>query len=301
MRDSSILVTGASGFVGARLVRELVERGARVTGISRAERPAWPGLDWIRCDLTDAEAVDRAFERARPELVFHLGSWVSGRRELEHVRTAFHANLETAVHLLVAASRAGCRRIVLAGSMEEPDLTAGEVPGSPYAAAKAAQSLYAGLFHSLFSAPVVVARIFMVYGPGQSDLTKLVPYTILEGLAGRAARITSGHRPIDWIFVEDVARGLVACAEAPHVEGSTLDLGSGTAVTVGTMATEIAARLGAPPPELGALADRPLEAIRRADPERTFARTGFRPEIGLGDGLDQTIRWYRAERAAGRL
>lgn len=301
MRGCRVLVTGAAGFIGSRLVAELASRGARVLGSSRAERAARGDLEWLRCDLRNAEEVDRMFERARPEIVFHLGSWVSGRRDLEHVRTAFDANLASAVNLLVAASRAGCRRLVLAGSMEEPDLTAGEVPGSPYAAAKAAQSLYAGLFHSLFSAPVVVARIFMVYGPGQSDLTKLVPYTILEGLAGRAARITSGHRPIDWIFVEDVARGLVACAEAPHVEGSTLDLGSGTAVTVGTMATEIAARLGAPPPELGALADRPLEAIRRADPERTFARTGFRPETGLGDGLDQTIRWYRAERAAGRL
>ena len=123
------------------------------------------------------------------------------------------------MNLLVAATRAGCRRVVLAGSMEEPDLAAGEAPGSPYAAAKAAQSLYARFFRALYGAPVVTARIFMVYGPGQRDLSKVVPYAILRGLEGQPAELASGARPVDWIHVDDVARGLVALAEAPGIEG----------------------------------------------------------------------------------
>ena len=106
---------------------------------------------------------------------------------------AFHANLESTVRLLAAASAApagSCRRIVLAGTMEEPDLDAGEAPGSPYAVAKAAATLYARFFRSLYGTPVVTARVFMVYGPGQVDHSKVVPYAILAGVAeaGAAAR-----------------------------------------------------------------------------------------------------------------
>lgn len=302
MRGVSVLVTGASGFVGARLVDELRVRGARVAGVSREARPEAPDAPrWLRGDLADPAAVDRLFEAARPEVVFHLASWVSGRRELSDVRPAFEANLASAVNLLVAATRSGCRRVVLAGSMEEPDLAAGEAPGSPYAAAKAAQALYARFFRALYATPVVTARIFMVYGPGQRDLAKVVPYSILRGLAGEAAELASGARPVDWIHVDDVARGLVALAEAPGIEGETLDLGRGETVTVGEIVARIAAKLGAPPPRLGARPDRPLETARVADPERTFAATGFRPAVGLDEGLDSTLAWYRAERAAGRL
>lgn len=302
MRDTSVLVTGASGFIGSRLVGELSGRGARVVALSRRARgDAGDGVRWRLADLGDGAAVDAAFDEARPEVLFHLASWVSGRRELADVRPAFEANLASAVNLLVAATRAGCRRVVLAGSMEEPDLAAGEAPGSPYAAAKAAQALYARFFRALYGTPVVTARIFMVYGPGQRDLSKVVPYAILRGLEGQPAELASGARPVDWIHVDDIARGLVALAGAPGIEGETLDLGRGEAVTVGDIVARIAAKLGAPPPRLGARPDRPLETVRVADPARTFAATGFRPAVDLDEGLDSTIAWYRAERAAGRL
>jgi nucleoside-diphosphate-sugar epimerase len=94
---------------------------------------------------------------------------------------------------------------------------------------------------------------------------------------------------------------LVALGEAPGIGGETLDLGGGETVTVGEIVARIAAKLGAPAPRLGARPDRPLEAVRVADPAATFARTGFRPAVDLDAGLDSTIAWYRAERAAGRL
>jgi nucleoside-diphosphate-sugar epimerase len=296
-----VLVTGASGFLGGALLAELARRGAAVEAVSRRAGARGGGASWHAADLVDPEAVDRLFERTRPEIVFHLASEVTGRRDLDLVRPTFERNLAAAVHLLVAATRAECRRIVLAGSMESPALESGEAPGSPYAAAKAGQALYARLFHALYGAPVATARIFMVYGPGQGDLTKLVPYAILEALAGRAPRLASGARAVDWIYVDDVARGLLALAAAPGIEGQTLDLGSGVATPVGEVAARIARAAGAPAPVEGVLPPRPLETERVADPARTLAATGFSPQIGLDDGLARTLAWYRAERAAGRL
>ncbi len=301
MRDTRVLVTGASGFLGTELVAALAGGGALVEAVSRRARTSGQArVRWWQADLSRAEEVERLFASAEPEVVFHLASLVSGRRDLELVAPTFEANLMTTVNLLTAATARRCRRVVLAGSMEEPDVAAGEAPGSPYAVAKGAASLYARFFRALYETPVVSARIFMVYGPGQLDRTKVVPYAVLQALAGEPARLTSGARPVDWVYVGDVVEGLIRLAEAPGIEGETFDLGSGELVTVREMVGRIANALGAPAPELGALPDRPLEPTRRARVERTTARLGWRPRVSLDEGLHRTIVWYRGDAAARR-
>lgn len=299
MRGQRVLVTGASGFLGTRLLADLREAGAVIFAVSRTARASSSEVTWLQGDLARLDDVSRVFAAARPEVVFHLASLVTGRRGIELVGPAFRDNLATSVNILIEGSRTGCRRLVLAGSMEEPE--ADEPAGSPYAVAKGAQALYARFFHALYAAPVVTARIFMVYGEGQGDVAKVVPYSILEALAGRPPKLSSGTRPVDWIHVADVAAGLLALARTPRIEGRRFDLGSGQLVTVREIAERICLMVGGPPPEIGALADRPLERVRRADVEATAAQTGFRPRIPLAEGLARTIAWYRAERAAGRL
>ena len=240
-------------------------------------------------------------QAARPEIIFHLASLVTGRRELDLVLPAFRDNLASTVNLLTAAaSTGGCRRIVVAGTMEEADLASGEAPSSPYSVAKGAAALYARFFHALYGLPLVQARIFMAYGPGQQDRKKLIPYSILEALAGRPPEISRGTRRIDWIFVDDVVRGLLAFAETPGIEGETLDLGSGDLVSAREVVERICHALQAPAPRIGALPDRPLEATRRANVERTTAHAGWRPTIGLDEGLHRTIIALRGERPDDR-
>jgi UDP-glucose 4-epimerase len=298
-----VLVTGASGFLGAHLVRALLKAGCRVHAVSRREQTlAAPNLRWWRADLAVAGESERVIAGAAPQVVFHLASLVTGKRDLALVLPAFQANLESTVRLLAAASAAPaglCRRIVVAGTMEEPDRNSIEAPGSPYAAAKTAATLYTRFFHSLYGTPVVTARIFMVYGPGQADTTKLVPYSILAALRGEAPRLTSGTRPVDWIYIDDVVAGLLAAAEVAGIEGESFDLGSGELVTVRQIVEKICHALAAPPPEIGALSDRPLEAVRRANIAKSSGRLGWRPTVGLEEGLHRTIVGLRGEIAAG--
>ncbi len=303
MQPVPVLVTGASGFIGAHLVRALLAAGCRVDAVSRqAQTATSPNLRWWQADLAVAGEIERELAGCAPEVVFHLASLVTGKRDLELVLPAFQANLESTVRLLAAASAAPsgcCRRVVVAGTMEEPDRNSVEAPGSPYAVAKAAAALYARFFHSLYATPVVMARIFMVYGPGQVDHTKLVPYSILRALRKEAPRLTSGTRPVDWIYIDDVIAGLLAAGEVAGIEGETFDLGSGELVTVRQIVEKICHALAAPPPEIGALADRPLEAVRRASIAKSISRLGWRPQVGLEEGLHRTIVGLRGELASG--
>ncbi len=295
------LVTGASGFIGSHLRQRLGELGAEVHAVSRQERPAEAAAAeiWMQADVADFEACRALVAEARPDFVFHLASHVAGARDAALVEPTFTANLQSTVALLSALTEPGCRRIVLAGSMEEPDgADLAAAPSSPYAAAKWAAAGYARMFHALYGLPVARARIFMVYGPDQKDERKLVPYVCRSLLAGEAPRLTSGARAVDWIYVADVVEGLLAMATAPGLEGESLELGTGRLATVREVVETLhrIAGDGAPAPVFGELADRPLEQSPVADPGPAEQRTGWRPRVELADGLARPLAWYR-ERA----
>jgi len=304
LSTETVLVTGASGFLGTSLVARLGAVGVRAVGVSRrpppevaGERPGQAG--WRPCDVEDQDAVARLFEEVRPTSVFHLASHVRGARDVAAVLPTFRANLASTVHVLVAAAGSGCRRVVLSASMEELPL---DRPARfPYAIAKRAATEYGRFFQATYGLSVISARIAMAYGPGQRDVAKLVPHVILSQLGGRAPRLASGDRRADWIFVDDVADALIACMRGPDVEGSVVEVGTGRGTSVGEVAEALTALTGGPAPERGALPDRQNDAALIANADETFRRIGWRAEIDLGEGLRRTVDWYRQERAAGRV
>ncbi len=292
---TSALVTGASGFIGSALARRLVRMGVTVTGVATRPREGLdPDLQWSFGDLADAGYVKRLLEPDPPEVIFHLASYVTGGRDRDIVLPAFHSNLTSTVNLLTFARQPECRRIILTGSLEEPEGEA-PVPSSPYAAAKWAGSGYARMFHALYGTPVVTARLFMVYGPDQKDLNKLIPYVIRSFLAGETPRLSSGVREVDWIYVDDVVDGYLALAASGEaLEGRSVDIGSGRLVTIRDVVEEIN-DLMQPGIRLhwGSLQDRPLERICVADITTASRHLGWRPKTPLRIGLEQTIEWYR--------
>ena len=299
LQADPVLVTGASGFIGAHLCRRLQTDGHRVIATGRSH-PEWlpSGTEHRNVELADPAAVEALIRDTRPAAIFHLASCVKGSRDRALVRPTFDANLAASVYLMEAAAESGCGRFVLTGSLEEPD-DARTAPSSPYAAAKAAATAYARMYHALYAFPAVIARLFMVYGPGQRDRAKLVPYVIDSLLAGTAPRLSSGTRPVDWIFVDDVVEGLIRLAATETTPGRTVDLGSGTLATVREVVERLSRQIDPDIPlRFDPAADRPMEQVRVADAEATEALLGWRPSTPLDAGLAATIDWHR-EHPAG--
>jgi nucleoside-diphosphate-sugar epimerase len=295
---STILVTGANGFIGSHLCERLISEGHEVHGVSRILRSSQNGnVQWWQADLCDSTATTALLGNILPQIVFHLASRVTGSRELGEVVPTFQANLASTVHVLVSAVEAGCERVVLAGSCEVPRQIDGPTLCSPYAAAKWSSAGYADMFRALFHVPVVVPRIFMTYGPGQQDTQKIVPYTVLSMLRGERPKLGSGRRMVDWIYIDDVIQGLTRAAFAAEMEQSTFDLGSGSLVSIRGVVEQIAEIIdNGVEADFGAVPDRPLEHERVAD--TTFLERAFcwKPATSLREGLRKTVSWFKSSR-----
>ena len=248
---------------------------------------------WWNAEVSDTDAVHRLVQSVQPDLIFNLAGETRAARTLDLVLPTFRTNLAGTVNLLAAAAEFGCHKIVLTGSLEEPSDAWGEPPSSPYAASKLAGNAYGRMFHAIFEVPVVGLRVFMVYGPGQTELQKLVPHTILELLRGQAPKLSSGRREVDWVYVDDVVDAFIAAASVDAAVGHTLDIGSGELVSVRDVVERIARRV-APDRALrfGAVEDRPKEQVRAADTNAAEAILGWRPSTTLDVGLERTVAWY---------
>jgi nucleoside-diphosphate-sugar epimerase len=246
-------------------------------------------------NLEDEAFVLQLVSKVRPEVIFHLASHVSGSRDLSLVPETFRANLLTTVNLLLAVAGERGPRLVLAGSMEEPSNEGPDlIPASPYAASKWAASGYARMFAGLYDTPVTIARIFMVYGPGQVDFQKLVPYVIRSLLLGKTPELSSGVRHIDWVFVDDVVDALCLLGNPVRDGLLEVEIGSGEMVPVRAVVETVERILGAEGrSRFGAIEDRPREVVRSADVSRTESLIGWRAATPLRDGLQRTVEWVR--------
>ena len=290
-----VALTGASGFIGGALLRQLLAAGADVHAISRRPAPLRSeGERWWQADLCVPAALDGLLREVEPDVLFHLAGETSAARDLDLVQATFTTNTVATVNLLSSvAANAASTRVVLAGSMEEPT-GVGDFASSPYALSKAVAAAYARLFHDLYETRVVHLRVFMTYGPGQSAVGKLVPYVTLALLGGEPALLASGQRRVDWIYVDDVAGAFLAAGLAgPEADGQTFDVGSGELTSVRAVAEEIAAILGGGELLFGARPDRAREQERAADPTAAESLSGWRATTALTDGLRRTVEWYR--------
>ena len=308
----SVAVTGPSGFIGTHLVHALVERGCRPvlltrsTPIDQAFASDDHALDRARIDLADSNSIRETLDRVRPSTILHL----AGTRGHDDPRPASVAcmgvNFLGTARLLEAAMNTGVRRIVIIGSAEEYGNQSGPLDetmplgaATAYGVSKANATNHALGMHKTRGCPVVVARPFSVYGPGQPS-NMFVAEAIDSAVNNIPFAMSHGEQKRDLIFIDDVVRGLIAAACAPGVEGRVINLGTGRAHRLRDVAELIWRLTGTQAPLLIGNRQARDEELYDTWADNTLAKRllDWEPTVDLESGLKLTIDFARKERVA---
>jgi nucleoside-diphosphate-sugar epimerase len=301
LEDRRVLVTGATGFIGQHLTKRLTELSSHVwAGVMPGESPfrvkALPSAaHQLSLDIADTGSIQSAVDRCDPEYVFHLAAAGVSDSRTDSL-TSLQINTGGTVRLMEALGERSLQRLVLAGTCHEYGCRAGTEgldPSTFYAASKVAAWAFARAYWHMLGLPVIIARLFQVYGPGQPAHT-LIPAAVLAALRGRDFEMTPGEQKRDFVYVEDVIEGLLAAAAAPGIEGQSLDLGTGHAHEV-RRAVELIWSLTDSSGRVfpGALEYRPGVVMHLvADASKTSEMIGWQARVDLESGLGRTIDYF---------
>jgi len=300
--NNRVLVTGATGFVGRPVVDALRARGLEVHGVSSRRAGSAAGVVWHQANLLDPVQTSSLVERVRASRLVHLawdvrpGAWSGAGSHL--------AWLAASLHLLERFAAGGGRRVVMTGSGAEYDWNAGVCaerttalePATLYGTTKLALGRVLEAYGRETALSTAWARIFFTFGPSE-DGRRLVASVVRSLLAGEPAACTEGRQVRDFLYVDDVASGIVALLESP-VTGP-VNIASGQAISVADLATRIGAVLGRP--ELVRLGARPTppgeSPLVVADVTRLRDEVGWAPAYTLDRALETTVAWWRTQGA----
>lgn len=307
-----ILITGATGFVGANLTHRLAARGQDVHIFVRKGSDTWrirdilPKLTVHKADLVDEAAVTNAVKKIQPDVVYHVAAHELFLKQ-EQAEQMIACNIRGAVNLLEALRLfSKVRRIVNVGSFAEYNPTNSRIteasllePANAYGVSKASQSLFALYYARLYQLPIVVIRPTVVFGPYEEP-RRLIPGTVLAHLRRDSLQLSSPRPRKDFLFVEDALDAMEAAVAKDIAPGEIINIGSGQehsirdAVRLIQQLTKTRILL-----QWGALHSRPWDSAKKYSFHTDKARQllDWQPQHSLEDGLKETIAWFETHGA----
>jgi UDP-glucose 4-epimerase len=298
------IVTGGAGFIGSTLTRLLLERGYAVRvydDLSSGSRDHLAGLDLelVTGDVRDLDSLQRACAGA--DTIFHLAAGAGVVDSIENPIENFDLNARGTLLALWAAKQAGVGRFVFSSSnapLGDNAYPASEdkpvAPLSPYGAGKATGEAYCSAFFGAYGFEAVAVRFSNAYGQRSALKSNVIPLFIRRIMAGQPLTIYGdGSQTRDFVFVSDLANGLIRAAETPAVGGEIFQLASG----VETSLNELVARLSE---VSGVTPQLRHEPPRAGEIQRNYSlvdkareRLGHAPQVSLAEGLAMTWEWFQ--------
>jgi len=315
-KGKTAFVTGGAGFVGANLVSRLLNEGVSVVALER-DRTTPNSLDVlglrnrvtvITGSVDDLELMERVLNEYQPQYVFHLAAQALVNAANRSPIATFEANIRGTYMLLEACRRADPQPTVVVASSDKAYGSHDTLPYSedfplqgifPYDVSKSCTDLIARSYALTYDMPVAVTRSANIYGPGDVNLSRVIPGTIISVLKGERPIIRSDGTPIrEFIYVDDVADGyLTVAANIGLTKGEQFNFGSDEPVQILDLVNRIIAAAGrsgdlTPDILLSTKIEREIDA-QYLSGDKMRAKLGWSPQTSLDSGLEKTIAWYR--------
>jgi len=304
------LVTGGAGFIGSHLVEALVAAGSRVAVLDNLSSGRFSNLEHLKDriefhenDIRQLKVLTKVAQDC--DVIFHLAAVVAVQQTINDPVDSAMINDIGTINVLEAARRNNIQRFVFASSCavygDDPRLPKNEsmplVPTSPYAVHKLAAEHHARVYSELFGLKTTSLRFFNVFGPRQdpsSPYSGVISIFITRAIAGQAPVIYGdGNQSRDFVYVRDVVKALILAANSNDSAGKSLNIGTGTSVSINRLWELIASQAGRQlaPVYAPARAGDILHSVADIDLAESLLK--FTPDYSLEQGLAATLEWYR--------
>ena len=252
-------------------------------------------------DLKDCESLNKLVNRIEPTHVFHLASDTDRTRDVGITKSLIDNNVIGTINLLDSLVDIRPKSIVFVSTSEvygenKPPFREDMLlhPVSPYSASKASAEIYCMLYHKLLDMPIIILRLFNVFGIGQSP-KMLIPELILSCLNGRIIDLTKGEQRREFNYVKDVVEAIFSASKTEKSVGKIINVGCGSDKKIRDVVNFIVDYIDKSlTPEFGSLNYRDNE-IWRMYCENKLAKDflGWKPRYSFEEAVKETIEWYR--------
>jgi UDP-glucuronate 4-epimerase len=325
--SSSILVTGAAGFIGSHLCERLLDRGHRVIGVDNFDPFYDPAVKrrnlegfrehdrfrFLEADIRDREGLEAALEEEAGDVdvIVHLAARAGVRPSIEDPEAYTSINVDGTVSLLELARRRGIRRFVFGSSssvygnndkvpFSEEDPV--EEPISPYAATKRAGELLCHTWHHLYGLSIVSLRFFTVYGPRQRPDLAIHKFARLMADGRAIPMYGDGSTRRDYTYIDDILQGIEGAIDHTDRQEPVweiVNLGESHTTTLSRLIELISGAMGVEP-EIERLPLQPGDVRQTfADVSKAARLFGYRPTTKPEEGIPRFAEWFEGERGQG--
>jgi nucleoside-diphosphate-sugar epimerase len=294
----TVLVTGATGFIGRQSLPMLKAAGYRIHAVSSRPHASQDYVCWHQCDLLDPIKVEELVKRIRPSHLLHFAWYtIPGlyQESPENIRW-----LQASLGLTRTFVESDGQRAVFAGTCFEYDPNYGYCreeltptrPATLYGVCKKSLHETVSALATRVGLSLAWGLIFYLYGPHEAE-SRLVPSVVLSLLKGGRARCSHGHQIRDFLHVKDAASAFVTILDSDV--GGRVNIGSGEPVSIRSLVNLVAAKLNAVDRvDFGALPEHPKDpTFILAHIARLRDEVGWRPRCSLENGLSSAIRWWK--------
>jgi len=311
IKGAKVLVAGGAGFIGSQMVRELLDLDCRVVVYDNFLHGCISNLEEIedRIDVVFGDVLNEwqladTFRTHRPDYVFNFIGDTYVPTAYDMPKRFFAINVEGNLNVLMACKMFDVKRVLYVSSTEvygeaqNVPMNEGHVlsPLNTYAVSKLASDRLCFTFHAEHGIPVIIARIYNSYGPRETE-PYVIPEIITQFDKGPVVYLGNLEAQRDFTYVSDTARGLIATLCSPVPNGEAVNVGSGATFSVRQLAEWIGGMMGHDEIEIR-LDERRLRRLDielfKCDATKLREATGWKPTVGIEDGLQRTIDWFRS-------
>jgi len=317
---ANYVVTGAAGFIGARISEMLIQDGHTVVGIDNINKAydlrmkeyrlnrlqALNGFTFHKLDISDKSIIEK-FKDQKFDGVINMAAWAGVRVSVENPWIYVESNMTGTLNMLELCRQTGTKKFITASTSSiygsnppypTPESASSSEVLQPYAASKKGAEAMAHAYHHLHNIDVTVLRFFTVYGPaGRPDLSI---FRFVQWISeGRPVKVNGdGEQSRGFTYIDDIARGIILALKPVGFE--VVNLGGHEVITINNLIKLVEDVVGKKaivqygPPN-------PADMFtNHADVSKAEALLGWKPQYGMRAGIEELVKWYNAEREWAR-